>query len=66
MHLEAMIERLWRYTSRPRSSEFGDALGGRDRASLEMYLQAVIERVWMSTGSQSMDGALGAETHFIS
>jgi len=45
-----------------RSSEFGDTLGGCDRASLE----AVIERVWMSTGRQSMDSAPGAETLFIS
>jgi len=45
----------WRCTWRPRSSEFGDALagrdrvelrdalGGRDRASLEMHLEAEIE-----------------------
>jgi hypothetical protein len=26
--------------------EFGDALGGRDRASVEMYSEAMIERVW--------------------
>jgi len=32
---EAVIERVWRCTWRPRLSEFGDALGGRDRASLE-------------------------------
>ena len=31
MHLEAVIERVWRY-----------ALGGRDRASLEIHLEAVI------------------------
>ena len=41
MHLEAMIDRVWRYTWRPRSTEFGDALGGCDRASLDEYLEAV-------------------------
>jgi hypothetical protein len=30
MHLEAVIERVWRCTWRPLSSEFGDALGGHD------------------------------------
>jgi len=40
MHLEAMIVRAWR----PYWREIGDALGGRDRASLEMDLEAVIER----------------------
>ena len=37
MHLQAAIERVWRWTCRPRSSECGDALGGRDRARLEEY-----------------------------
>jgi len=49
MHLEAVIEGVWRYTWRPGSSEFGDALGGRDWASLEMHLEAVIERVCRGT-----------------
>jgi len=35
MHLEAVIEQVWRY-----------ALGSRDRASLEMHLEAVINRGW--------------------
>jgi hypothetical protein len=43
MHLEAVIKRVWRCTWRPRSSEFGDALGGRDQGSLEMHLEAAIE-----------------------
>jgi len=43
MHLEAVIERVWRRSWRPRSREFGDALGGRDRASLELHWEAVIE-----------------------
>ena len=29
IHLEAVIERVWRCTWRPRSREFGDANGGR-------------------------------------
>jgi len=45
MHLEAMIERVWRCTWRLRSSELRDALGGHDRANF----QAVIERVWRYT-----------------
>jgi len=43
MHTETVIERVWRCTLRPRSSQLRDALGGRDRASLEMHLEAVIE-----------------------
>jgi len=39
MHLEAVIERVWRCTWRLRPSELRDALGGRDRASLEMHLE---------------------------
>jgi len=38
MHLEAVIERVWRCTWRPSSSEFGDALGGRDLVNLEIAL----------------------------
>jgi len=43
-------------------SKFGDALGGRDRASFDLHLVAVIERDWMSTWRQSMDGAPVAVT----
>jgi len=55
MYLEAVIERVWRRTCRPRSSwthrctwrprssGVGDALGGRDRAGLEIHLEAEIE-----------------------
>jgi len=42
MHLEAVIERVWRRIWRPRSSNSRDALGGGDRASLEMQLEAAI------------------------
>jgi len=45
VNLEAVVERVWRYTWRLRLSEFGDALGGPDRAKLE----AAIERVWIYT-----------------
>ena len=47
---------------RPQSSEFGDALGGQDRANLH----AVIERVWTNTKRQSMDGAPGGQTVLFS
>jgi len=43
MHLEAIIERDWRCTWRPKSSELRDALSGRDRDSLEMQLETEIE-----------------------
>jgi len=43
LHLEAVIERVWRCTWRPRSSELSAAHGGRDRASLEMHWQAEVE-----------------------
>jgi hypothetical protein len=43
MHFEAVIDRVWRWTGRPRSSKLRDALGGRDRANLEMQLEAEIE-----------------------
>ena len=42
MHLEAVIERMWRCTLRPGSSEFGHALGGQDRVNSEMPLEAII------------------------
>jgi len=45
MHLEAVIEQVRICTWILRSSELRDALGGRDPASLEMHLEAVIERV---------------------
>jgi len=35
-----------RCTWRPRSSKLRDALGGHNRASLEMHLEAVIVRTW--------------------
>ena len=46
MHLEAVIERVWKCTGRPHSSEVGDPIGGGDRATLEMHLEAAIERGW--------------------
>jgi len=54
MHLEAVMEQVWRCIWRPRSKnsrdaigyrdqiELGYALAGRDRASLEMHLEAEI------------------------
>jgi hypothetical protein len=43
MHLEAVIERVYRCTWRPRLSELIAALGGRDPASLEMHLEVGIK-----------------------
>jgi len=48
MHLEAVIEWIWRCMWRPWSCE----LAGRNRASLEIHLGAVIERVWICTWRQ--------------
>ena len=39
-----MIERVWRCNWRSRLSELRDALGGCDRASLEMHMAAEFER----------------------
>jgi len=41
MHLEAVIEGVWRYTWSLCSSKFGDALAGRDRVRLEEYMEAI-------------------------
>ena len=49
MHLEGVLERGCRRNWRPCSSDFGDALGGRDRARLEKLLEAMIKRVWRCT-----------------
>jgi len=66
MDLHAVIERVWRCTCRPRPSELGDAIGGRDRATLEMYsggrdrvslemhMEAVIDRDWRSPRRRSI------------
>jgi len=74
MHLETEIEWTQRWTWRPGSSEFGDALGGwdrmnsedalggRDQSSLEMHSEAVTERVWRCTcrlWSSEIGGVLG-------
>jgi hypothetical protein len=40
-----VTERVWRCTCQPQSSELTDALGGRDRSSLEKDWVAVIERI---------------------
>jgi len=58
-NLQALIERVCRYTCRLWLSEFGDGVGGCDRASLEIQLEAVIEGNWTSMWRWSMDGAPG-------
>jgi hypothetical protein len=49
MNLEDVIVRVGRCTWMPRLSKFGDALGGRDQASLEMHVEAVIKQEWRCT-----------------
>jgi len=41
VNLQAVLERIWRYTWRLRSSKVEDALGGRYRARLDDYVEAV-------------------------
>jgi len=43
MYLKVVIDQVWRCTWRPRSRELRDALGGRDRSSLEIHWEAVRE-----------------------
>jgi hypothetical protein len=50
MHLEAVIERVWRGIWRPRSSNTEMHLEAEIKSNSEMHLEAVIERVWISTG----------------
>jgi len=64
-HMEAEIERDWRCTWRPRSSEFGYAVAGHLRLRLEEYLETVhleevdleavdweaVDQEWVATGS---------------
>jgi len=53
MHLEAVVERVWRYVlgghDRVNVEAAIKQFGGRNRASLEMHLEAAIERVWRCT-----------------
>jgi len=57
------MEGVWRYTPRPWSSEFEDALGGCDQVSLEMHLEAIMVRdrrstwrVWLSKFGDELGG----------
>jgi len=62
MHLEAMIDRVWRFTGRPWLSEFGDALGGRDGMKSEMHLETEIKWTQWCTWrlrSSELSDALG-------
>jgi len=53
MHWEAVIKRIWRCNWRQRLTELRDALGGRDRACLDMQLEAEIE--WTQRCTVSCD-----------
>ena len=66
MHWEAVIERVWRCTKSPRSSELKDALGDSNEMSLEaidhVNLEPVIKQVWGCTSrprSSELRDALG-------
>jgi len=56
------MERVWRRTWRPKSSDFGDTLGGYGRGHLEIHSEAVINSVrrftWMPC-SIRIRGVLG-------
>jgi len=63
IYLEAVIDRIWRCTWRPRWSGLTDTLGGRDRARLEMHLETEIEwthrctwRPWSSVFGHALGG----------
>jgi len=63
MYLYSYQSTTQRYTPRPWSSEFGDALGGHDRVSLEMHLEAEVEwtqrctlRPWSSEFRDALGG----------
>ena len=51
LYLRTPAVASWRCAWRLWSSEFGDAPGGRDRASLEIHLEAVMEQEWRCTWS---------------
>jgi len=52
---------LWICTWRLRSSELRDALGGCDRGSLEMHLEAMLVRTWRPKTSQFGDTLAGRD-----
>ena len=69
MHLEAVIESIWRYTWRLRSSELRDGLEGRDWASIEIHLEAEIEwtqRCTWRPGSSEFGNTLRGQDRVIS
>jgi hypothetical protein len=49
MHWEGAINPVCRFTGRPCSREFGDAMGDKDRVNSEIHSKAVIEEVWRCT-----------------
>ena len=60
--LTTVIERVWRCTWRPRSSQLRDALGGHNHATLEMHWEAEIqstERCTWRPSSSEFGDALG-------
>jgi hypothetical protein len=54
IHLQAEIERVRKYTSRPRSRKLRAAHVGRDQESLETGLESMTKRDWWSTGRRAI------------
>jgi len=52
IQLEAVFERDWRCTRRPRSSELRDPLGSGNWTCWEIYLEAMINQDWTITWRQ--------------
>ena len=49
MHMGVGIERGSGCPCRPRLSTLRDVIGGRDRVSFEMHLEAGMKQVWICT-----------------
>ena len=66
IHLEATIERVWRFTWKVGLSELQDALGDCDQGSLEMHLEYEIDqdgRLTLRSFSSEWGDSLGGHGH---
>jgi hypothetical protein len=52
MHLEAMMERVWRCIWRPKSSNSEIHLEANIKLNPKMHLEVMIELVWRSCNSE--------------
>jgi hypothetical protein len=55
----AVIEQVWACSWRPWSINWGDSFGGGNRASLEIHLEAAIERDWRPLSTEFGDALAG-------